>query len=93
MHDNMNDVKGEVRAFIAQNLVYSDNGLAYSDDASLLENGVLDSFGVMEVIVFVEEHYDVSVEDREIVPANFDSVESIAAYVTRKTAKENGKAL
>jgi acyl carrier protein len=86
----MNDIKQEIRDFITENLVYSENGIAYADDASLLENGVLDSFGVMEVIAFVEEGYDVNVEDREIVPDNFDSVESIAAYVTRKTTKENG---
>jgi acyl carrier protein len=87
----MNDIKQEIRDFITENLVYSENGIAYADDASLLENGVLDSFGVMEVIAFVEEGYDVNVEDREIVPDNFDSIESIAAYVTRKTTKENGK--
>jgi len=87
----MDAIKQDVRDFIAENLVYSEDGITYPDDASLLENGVLDSFGVMEIIVFVEERYDVTVEDREIVPANFDSVESIATYVARKTGL-NGEA-
>jgi acyl carrier protein len=55
-----------------------------ADDVSLMGEGIMDSTGVLELILFVEETFALSVADDEILPENFDSVARIAAYVERK---------
>jgi len=79
-------VKKLVRQYIADNFLFSDDGYQLSDDASFLEEGIVDSTGVLELVMFVEEVFNVTVEDEEIVPANFDSVSRLAAYIRRKMA-------
>jgi acyl carrier protein len=77
------DTKARVRDFIVTNF-YVARPEALADDASLLDSGVVDSTGVLEVISFLEGEFGVSVQDDEIVPENLDSIERIAAYVHRK---------
>jgi acyl carrier protein len=76
----------QIRQYIADNFLFSDDGYQLPDDASFLEEGIVDSTGVLELVMFVEETFDIAVEDDEIVPDNFDSVSQLAAYVRRKTA-------
>ncbi len=73
-----------IRNHIAENILFSKNGYPYSDDASFLEDGIVDSTNVLELVMFVEEQFDVHVEDQDIVPDNFDSVSKLAIYVRRK---------
>jgi acyl carrier protein len=79
------EIEKSIREFIANNLLFSDNGFGYPDDASFLEEGIVDSAGVMELVAFTEDNLGVQVEDHEITPDNFDSVSKLAAYVRRKT--------
>jgi len=79
-------VEKQVREYVATNFLFSDNGYSLSDDASFLEEGIVDSTGVLELVMFVEETFGVSVEDQEIVPENFDSVSQLAAYIRQKVA-------
>ena len=73
----------QVREFITSNFFVSD-AARLTDVASLLDLGVVDSTGVLEIIGFLEETFHLTVADDEIVPANLDSIERIAAYVERK---------
>jgi acyl carrier protein len=67
-------------------------GAAALDEAeSLLETGVMDSTGVLELVAFIEETWAVKVEDDDIVPENLDSVDNITAFVSRKLS-ETGEA-
>jgi acyl carrier protein len=59
-------------------------GQGEAPDASLLEKGLIDSTGVLELVAFVSRKYEIVVEDEELVPANFDSVDNLAAYLERK---------
>lgn len=70
--------------YIADNILFSKKGYPYSRDDSFLENGIVDSVNVLELVMFVEETFQVKVEDSEIVPDNFDSVSRLAAYVRGK---------
>ena len=79
-------IEEQIRQYVAENLMFSDNGYQLPDDASLLEEGILDSTGVLELVMFVEEEFGLSVKDEEIVPENFDSVARLAAYIGRKAA-------
>lgn len=77
------NTKGQIRQYLAQNFLFSDNGLNLDDDASFLEEGIVDSTGVLELVMFVEETFNVEVADEDIVPDNFDSVNNLSAYIER----------
>lgn len=72
-----------LRAFIAENFLFRADA-DISDDQSLLESGVIDSTGVLELIAFLESTYGISIADEEIVPDNLDSIDSMASYLARK---------
>jgi acyl carrier protein len=80
----MNSAAELLRKYIADNILFSNNGYPFSDDTSFLENGIIDSMNVLELVMFVEEKFHVSIKDEEIVPDNFDSIERLANFVTRK---------
>lgn len=75
----------QIRAFIIENFLFGDETAMPDNSASLIENEVIDSTAVLELVSFIEETFSVSVADAEIVPANLDSVDAIAAYVAGKT--------
>lgn len=79
-------IEDQVKDYIARNLLFSDNGFPYPDEASFLEEGIVDSVGVMELVAFVEEQFKVKVEDLDVTPDHFDSVRKLAAYIRQKTA-------
>lgn len=81
--DPMQNVEEVIRSYIAENILFSNNGYPYSDDASFLEEGIIDSMGIMELVMFVEETFGISVEDEDLVPDNFDSVKKLATYIPR----------
>jgi acyl carrier protein len=81
----MRQVEEMIRTYIAENMLFSDNGYPYSDGASFMEEGIVDSMGILELVMFVEESFGTTVEDGEIVPDNFDSVSKLAAYVRTKS--------
>ena len=77
------DIKEKVRAFITTNFYVADP-TSLEDEASLLDRGVIDSTGVLEVIFFIEETFGIKVEDSEMLPENLDSIERIAYFISRK---------
>ena len=76
-----------IRTHIAKDILFNKKGYPYPDDASFLENGIIDSMNVMELIMFVEENFGLEVADEDIVPDNFDSVAKIAAYIRIKAGQ------
>ncbi len=80
-------IEAQIKAYIAKNLLFSGNGFKYGDDASFLEEGIVDSQGVMELVAFVEDTFHFSVDDMEIIPDNFDSVNKLACYIQQKTRR------
>jgi acyl carrier protein len=79
-------IENEIKSYIVENFMFSDNGNELAEDASFLEEGIVDSTGVLELVMFVEETFNIAVEDQEIVPENFDSVGQLTAYVRRKSS-------
>jgi acyl carrier protein len=77
------DVKSTVRQFITENF-YLPDPAALDDNASLIDLGVVDSTGVLEVISFLESSFELTVKEDETVPENLDSIARITAYVERK---------
>ena len=72
-----------VRAFIVENFLFGEAG-QFQDDDSLLDRGIIDSSGILELVSWIEASYGVRIEDSEMLPENLDAVVRIAAFVERK---------
>ena len=70
--------------YLSRNFLFSAHGFEYEDDASFLELGIIDSFGFMELLHWVEEEFKMSVADDELVPDNFDSVRKLSSFILAK---------
>jgi acyl carrier protein len=79
-------IEKEIKDYIAKNILFSSHGFPYSDKTSFLEESIVDSQGVMDLVLYIEEKFGVKVEDNEITPENFDSVARLADYVRRKNS-------
>lgn len=77
-------IQEKVRAFILENYLFTDDTSALGADDSLLGRGIVDSTGMLEIIMFIEEQLGVKVADAEMIPENLDSVNRIAAFVNSK---------
>lgn len=85
-------IEQEVRRFLKDNFPLSADGVVLDRDDSLIEVGVIDSTGVLELIGFIEERYEIEVRDEEVLPENLDSIAAITRFVGEKTARSNGSA-
>ncbi|HEV7760605.1 MAG TPA: acyl carrier protein, partial [Acidimicrobiales bacterium] len=79
------DVAQRVRAFLVDSFLLGDDD-GFANDESLLDSGIVDSTGVMEVVSFLEESFAITVDDDELVAENLDSVDRLTAFVQRKLA-------
>lgn len=82
------EIAATVRSFIVENFLFGDDQ-DLRDDISLLDSGIIDSTGVLELVAFLEETYSINVEDEELVPENLDSIASVARYVSSKNGKRD----
>ena len=79
-------IEQQIKDYVAENFLFSDDGYHLPDEVSFLEEGIVDSTGVLELILFVEETYGITVANEDVLPENFDSVTNLAAFVRRKLA-------
>ncbi len=77
-------IETKIREFVARNILYSESGFPHGNDASFLQEGVIDSLGVLELATFANREFGLQVELAEVTPQNFDSVSRLAAYIRRK---------
>ncbi|MEI6267268.1 MAG: acyl carrier protein [Methylococcaceae bacterium] len=78
------NMKKTIRKYILENLLFTDDESTLQDDESFLDGGIIDSTGVMEIILFIEESFGFRVNDDEMLPANLDSVNNLATFIQRK---------
>jgi len=78
------DISLAVRRFIGENFLFRDDGDALTHDASLLDAGIIDSTGVLELVCFLESTFGIEVQDDEMLPENLDSIRAISNFVSRK---------
>lgn len=79
-------VEQKIRDYILENILFSDDQSTLSSTDSFLEKGIIDSTGILEIIHFLEDEFEIRVEDDEMIPENLDSVNNIVAFVTNKQA-------
>lgn len=82
------DIRDRFKKYIVGNFMSSGaEGKTLADDASLLEEGIMDSTGVLDLVMFIEETFGIQVRDEELVPENLDSVDKLVAFVERRTGR------
>jgi len=79
-------LEDEIRKYILENFLFTDDVSALDSNNSFLEQGILDSTGILEVIMFLEEEFEVKVLDEEMIPENLDSVANLVKFVSQKTS-------
>ena len=79
-------IKTKIKQYIAQNILLSDQDFPCDDDASFLDQGIIDSLGFMELVAFVEKECGIQIAPQDLVPENFDSVNKLSRYINSKLA-------
>ena len=80
----MSDIKQGLREFISAEMKWDGSTTDLTDDYQLLEKEVVDSLGIFKIISFLENEYDIIVDDDDLVPENFNSISSISELVSSK---------
>jgi acyl carrier protein len=80
----MQTIQSEIRAFVVENFLFGQDNNHLGNDESFLEGGIIDSTGVLELVAFLEERYQVRIDDDDLLPANLDSVNLLVHFVERK---------
>jgi acyl carrier protein len=83
-----------IREFIKKNLAKKQEHLEITDRDNIIANGIIDSLGIIKMIHFLEDRFSVSLRDEDITPDNFESIESISAFLERtsnSTSERNPK--
>ncbi len=77
------DYINDVRNFVVENFLFGE-GEKLKNDNSFLENGIVDSTGILELVSFLEENYSISIADDELIPENLDSLKNIDSFLKQK---------
>jgi len=82
--NSLEAISKRIRDFLFLNFLfgYQENDL--DDDASFLEFGLLDSTGILELIAFIEEEFEIDIDDTEIIPENMDSINKVSRFVSKR---------
>jgi len=79
----MSELKYKIRTFVIENFLFGNNE-NLEDNTSFLEEGIIDSTGILELVNFIEEEFPLTVEDEELIPENLDSINNVTAYLQSK---------
>ena len=80
----------EIRQFIVDNFLFGEDGAELSSSDSLLDNGLIDSTGILELVGFLQKQFGLAISDHEIIPTNLDSIDKIVRFVERKKGDSSG---
>lgn len=80
----MNDIETQIKNFIFENFLIGQCSQMLKNDVSFLDEGIIDSTGILELVAFIETTYGIVVEDEELIPENLDSINNIMAYLKTK---------
>ena len=78
------DSKQKLRRFILDDYLFTDDETALRNDMSFLDEGILDSMGILEIIMFLEDEFQVHVANDEMIPENLDTIDNLIAFIDRK---------
>ena len=79
-------IKEKIVAFIAKNFLFGNAAKLPADSASLIESGIIDSTGILELIEYLENNFNIKVQESETIPANLDGIDNLVGFINRKTS-------
>lgn len=82
--ENAVDIEARVRDYIVKNLMLKHGGTQLGSDQQLLESGIMTSFGIVELVTYLEQTFGVTIDDYDVVPENFQTVRTITEMVKSK---------
>ena len=82
-------LRRELASFIEKNLLGEDRKISIDETTALIEEGILDSMALMQLVGFLEERTSVRVPDDEVSPENFETIEAIERMVDRLQTRRN----
>lgn len=82
------DYFDQIKEFVVNNFLFGD-GQNLEMETSFLENGIIDSTGILELVSFLEETYEITIEDEELIPENLDSIKNAACFLEKKVNLKN----
>ena len=77
-------IEAQIRCYILENFLYTNDEGKLNNSVSFLEDGIVDSTGILELLMFVEETFGVEVADEGVLPDNFDAVDRLSTYIQTK---------
>jgi acyl carrier protein len=80
------DHRTDIKQYVLKNFLFTEDEGAVADQDSLIKKGIVDSTGILELISHLEEKYAIQVGEEEMVPANFESIDAMTAFLGRKLA-------
>ncbi len=80
-------IEQQIRDYILANLFFSGDSAALASDDSFLDKGILDSTGILELIFFLEQQFQIKIQDQELIPENLDSLNKVTRFVQKKKAE------
>lgn len=81
------EVRNSIREFVLENYIAANNGAELKDGASLLDEKIMDSTGVMELSLFIGDTFGFRVKGADLTPENFDSIDAVVSYVLSRIQK------
>ncbi|MEX0715510.1 MAG: acyl carrier protein [Planctomycetaceae bacterium] len=82
----MTEIDHRIRGFIGENFLFGEDANRLGADESLVQQGIIDSTGVLELVTFLEADFQVKIADDELVPQNLDTIHNLVAFIERKLA-------
>lgn len=82
----MNEIIFKIKDFVVDNFLFGD-GAGLSNQTSFMEQGIVDSTGILELVEFISREFEITIDDTELLPENFDSIANVAAFIERKGGK------
>lgn len=73
-----------IRNFVIETFIFDDSGEKLDNTQSFLETGVIDSTGMLELVSFIEEEFNLKMDDEDLIPDNLDSVNNVVNYINKK---------
>lgn len=80
----MGPIEQELHRFIRDNFLFGQDDVTLRNQDSFLERGIIDSTGVLELVMFLEKTYHIKVGDEDLVPSNLDSIENLIRFIDCK---------
>lgn len=80
----MQQIDKELRRFVIDNFLFGQDDNKFSDEDSFVDEGIIDSTGMLELVAFLEQQYRIKLEDEELIPDNLDSINNLVKFIQKK---------